>query len=37
MSAILEGGTVTAGFGAPLTGDTTHDWEFRLLINHALR
>jgi hypothetical protein len=36
-SAILQGGTITAGFGAPLTGDQTHDWEFRLLINHALR
>jgi hypothetical protein len=36
-SAILEGGTITAGFGAPLTGDQTHDWEFRLMINHALR
>ncbi len=36
-SAILQGGTLTAGFGAPLTGDKTHDWEFRLLLNHALR
>ena len=36
-SAILQGGTLSAGVGAPVTGDATHDWEFRLLLNHALR
>ena len=35
--AMTTARTVTAGFGAPVTGDKTHDWEFRLLLNHALR
>lgn len=36
-SAIFPAHVVTAGVGAPITGDKTHDWEFRLLINHAIR
>lgn len=36
-AAILQGGTLSAGVGLPASGDKTHDWEFRLLFNHALR
>lgn len=36
-SAILPGGVVSAGVAAPITGDKQHDWEFRLLYNHAIR
>ncbi len=36
-SAVLQGGTLSAGVGIPASGDQTHDWEFRLLLNHALR